>query len=155
MEDHRQAVDLGLDHVLQAGARLGRQQAQETVAPGQQFVRPEHVAQAKDRPRMAYLGKLARRLARYALRWAVGREQLGVLGFQRYQLPPQRIVLRIGNRRIIKHKIAVSVVAYGVAQRLQAFGYFGHNAYLLVSDWEYPKPYYYTRPDGVSAKDWA
>jgi hypothetical protein len=77
------------------------------------------------------------RLAAHALGWRVGRDQRGMLAFQRLQLVDQAVELGVGNLRVVEHVVAMLVVADLLAQLLRApldvFGRSRHGVQFQVS----------------------
>ena len=54
-----------------------------------------------------------------ALRGRVRRDELGMLGLQRDEFAPQRVVLRVADLRVVEHVIAVRVVVDRSPQRVE------------------------------------
>ena len=68
---------------------------------------------------MAHLGETLARRAGHALRGRVRRDELGMLGFQRDEFAPQRVVLGVADLRVVEDVIAVRVVVDRSAQRVE------------------------------------
>ena len=75
---------------------------------------------------MADLGKSFRRGTRNALGRALGCLQVEVLSLEAHELSPQSVILGIADDRIVKHVVAVGMVANRRAQRFKACLYVCH-----------------------------
>ncbi len=109
MEHNRQPVDLGFDGKLGFGDTLV--QFADAVEPGACIVGAEGVCQRQDRRGVAhFLEFIGRRRAR-ALGRGVGRDPVGVLGFDGFQFIEQTIVFPVADDRRIEDVVAVIVLA--------------------------------------------
>src|SRR6185437_7802394 len=121
-EADREAVDLRLDHVLEArlGDALTREVVSHPLDPCAQLLLGADVAEREHRLQMAHLLQPADRLAAHALGGRVGCEQLRVLALERAQLVQQRVVLVVADLRVVEDVIAARVVLEQLAQLLRA-----------------------------------
>ena len=133
---HRQTVELGFDHI--SGFR-----ACQTVA--YPFVEHQHfgmikhavlvlrrkgIGKRQHRHFVAHALKTVQRRTAYPLGRAVRQAQLGMGGFQRFQLAKQAVVFRIGYAGRIEGVIFISITVKLFGQRLDAGG-FVHGIHII------------------------
>ena len=71
---------------------------------------------------MAHLAERRQRFATDPLGRRLGSDQLGVFGLQGLEFAEKPVVLRIGNRRLVEHVVAVVVGVDLAAQGGKTFG---------------------------------
>ena len=116
LKAHRQAIDLGLDHVLRLNARLA-----DAGIELPQFVKGECILQALHLHRVGHLAELAAGRAAHVLGGRIGRDQFGVFFLDGFQFTGQGIVLEIFQFGGILIVIQPVIFLYDNAQFFGAF----------------------------------
>ena len=95
---HGQAVELGLDRVLEL---FDAEVLPHPLVEGAHLLLVESVADGQHRRAMAHLAELGERRGADALGRRIRRAQLGMAGFELLQLAKQRVVLGVGDFRCV------------------------------------------------------
>ena len=124
VQRHAQAVELELGGVLDG--QIAGQLAHAAVPVGQLFG-GVGVVEREHGPRVAHFLEALGGLAAHALGGRVGREQLGMRGFEALELVHQRVVLGVGDFGRVEHVVEMLVAADLVAQLLDLRSGVGHS----------------------------
>src|SRR6266478_3628413 len=111
----RDPVDLRLGHVLDA---LAPQELPHPLVEGRHLLGRGDVLQGEHGLAVADGGELGRRRGAHALGGRVGRAQLGMRLLERLQAAEERVVLRVGDLRVVEHVVA-EVVALELAPEVR------------------------------------
>ena len=132
-ERHGQAIELGLAAEAQLVTRiLGVSQLQRfrrTLHEGAQLIVIEGVVERQHRHRMLHFFKPAGRRGSDTLGGRFRGDQLGIFGFQRLEATQARVVVGIGQRRIIQHVIAVAGLEQLAMQLRDLLHHLGRHAF--------------------------
>ena len=117
-ERHRQAVDLGLHHVvhLLAGHALLVEHRLQAAVPLTQLVLTTGVGQAEHGLQVPVRLESLRWLRAHALGGGIGGDQFGVRRLQGLELAHPLVVHRIVHRRVVQHVVPVRCIADETAQ---------------------------------------
>ncbi len=114
---HGQAVDLQLAHVRRRGVA---EAALHARPPRLELGRRERIVEALHRHLVDDLGERGRRLATDLLGGRVGGDEVGVLLLQGAQLHHQRVVVGVGDDRVVEVVVATVVLAELASQPVDA-----------------------------------
>ena len=124
---HRQAVQLGLGHILNGG--IGPQCPAHPLIESLQLFLAHGVDQAEHGHPVADGSQLRLGHRSHALGGGVGRDELGVPGFQGLQLPHEGVVFGIGDGGAVVDVVTDVVLVDLPAQLFDtAMGRFSHNS---------------------------
>src|SRR5881396_1068980 len=112
---HRHAVDLRLGDVLDA---LAAEELPHPLVEGRHLLGRGDVLQREHRLAVADGRELGERRGAHALGGRVGRAQLGMRLLERLEAAEERVVLRVGDLRVVEHVVAV-VVALDLAPEVR------------------------------------
>jgi hypothetical protein len=114
-EGDAQPVDLELGHVLDRGA--GRACAlADALVEGAELLFVVGVVETEHRLQMLDGRKPLRRAPGHPPRRRIGRDEVGILRFERFQFVEQPVEFRVGNLRIVVDVVTLFVVPDGLAQ---------------------------------------
>ena len=99
---HREAVDLELAQQLRHRTEI----LLDPTHPRRELLAAERVVETEQPLQVLHGGEHRRSLTTHRLRRRVSADQLGMLGLERLQLAEQRVVLRIGQGRVVLAVIA-------------------------------------------------
>ena len=133
---HRQTVELGFDHISglhacqTAAYPLVERQHFGMIKHAVIVLRRESIGKRQHRHFVAHALKTVQRRATYPLGGAVRQAQLGMGGFQRFQLAKQAVVFRIGHAGCIEGVVFISIAVKLFGKRLDAGG-FVHGIHII------------------------
>ena len=127
---HRQPIHLQFGYVLVC---LSLQQIAHAAVKIAQFAFVERIVQAQHRRAVLHLHEPFARLSADSLRRRIGRDQVRMLRFEILQPAHQRIVLGIGDLRLVQHVIQPLVTLQFFAQAPDLF--FRRHVFLVHYNW--------------------
>ena len=131
MQHHRQAINLGLDHVFQfSGGHSCWQQLADALQPVVDPLDLGGAGQAEDGGRMAHFFEFVQGLASHPLGRRIGCDPFRVRRLQLLQFLYQGIVGHIGDDGGVQDVVEIGVVIDLFAQFLDSFGIVSHHHHL-------------------------